>query len=29
MGGECVAKERKQIESVTELGTELKTFIFW
>ena len=29
MGGGCVAKERKEIESVTESGTELEiTFIF-
>ena len=29
MGGGCVAKERKEIESVTELGTEFEiTFIF-
>ena len=24
MGGGCVAKERKEIESVTELGTEFE-----
>ena len=24
MGGECVAKERKEIESVTESGTEFE-----
>ena len=24
MGGVCVAKERKETESVTELGTEFK-----
>ena len=30
MGGGCVAKERKEIESVTESATEFKiTFIFW
>ena len=30
MGGEYVAKERKEIESVTESGTAFKiTFIFW
>ena len=29
MGGGCVAKERKEIESVTESGTEFDiTFIF-
>ena len=29
MGGGCVAKERKEIESVTESGTEFEiTFIF-
>ena len=29
MGGACVARERKEIESVTESGTEFEiTFIF-
>ena len=29
MGGRCVAKERKEIESLTELGTQFEiTFIF-
>ena len=30
MGGRCVAKEKKEIESVTESRTEFEiTFIFW
>ena len=30
MGEECVAKEGKEIESVTESGTEFEiAFIFW
>ena len=29
MGGGCVAKERKEIESITESGTEFEiTYIF-
>ena len=28
MGGGCVTKERKEIESVTESGTQLKIIFF-